>query len=320
MDGRRGLHRPVGDERGVALLLTLVVLVLLVALIVEFDYGTKVHLITAGNFRDETKAAYLAKSGITAARAVLKDDAINSKGYDAPSEFWAQPLPSYPVGDGFVSIEITDEAGKIDLNRLADPLNAVRDDTRMMLQRLFVILDLDPNLVEAIKDWVDLDDDSEFNGAEDNYYAGLTPPYTTPHGPMNTISELLLIRGVTPQIYTKIRPYVTTVSVKTPQGNGMININTADLPVLQALDEDISPDFARRIRDGGPYEKLADFFSVTDTVRVCNIASVCRRQIGVASSYFSVKASAKVNDTEKIATALIWRQGKKMTLLSWDIH
>ncbi|MBI3812413.1 MAG: hypothetical protein HY283_09460, partial [Nitrospirae bacterium] len=44
------IGEPLNNEQGIALLLALVVLVLLTAVIVEFDYGAKVNLITAGNF------------------------------------------------------------------------------------------------------------------------------------------------------------------------------------------------------------------------------------------------------------------------------
>ena len=74
------MKTPLHNQRGIALLLTLVILVLLVVLIVEFDYGTKINLITAGNFRDDVRATYLAKSGVAAAQAVLKDDAKNHEG------------------------------------------------------------------------------------------------------------------------------------------------------------------------------------------------------------------------------------------------
>lgn len=313
----------LNNERGIALLLTLVVLVLLVVVILEFDYGTKINLITAGNFRDDVRATYLAKSGVTAARAILKDDAEEEGTYDALTEFWAQPILSYPVGDGSVSIQVTDEAGKIDINRLGENKSppGSGDDTRTILVRLFTLLEVDPALVDPIQDWVDPDDDQDsFNGAEDSYYQRLDPPYHCKNAPMDTLSELLLVRGISPEIYQRISPYLTTVSVKTSSGNGLINLNTADLPVLQALDQDIDLEFAKRIRDGRPYEKTLEFYDVTKGTSVAPLNSVLRRQIGVKSNYFTVRSRAAVNETEKIITAMIQRDGKKMRLLSWHIY
>ena len=66
------------DQSGIALLVALIVVVLMVTLVVEFDYGTRASLNTAATFRDGVQAMYLAKSGVAAARAVLVDDATTS--------------------------------------------------------------------------------------------------------------------------------------------------------------------------------------------------------------------------------------------------
>ena len=311
---------PLNNQRGIALLLTLVILVLLVTVIVEFDYGTKINLMTAGNFRDGVRATYLAKSGVAAARAALKDDAIKQGLSDDLTEFWAQPLAAFPVGEGFVSIQVTDEAGKINLNKLGDTRSTVQDDTRRTLRRLFILLELDPELVSAIQDWVDSDDTQQDQaGAEAPYYQRLDPAYQCKNAPMDTLSELLLVRGITPEIYRTLRPFLTTVSVDGSNGNGLININTAELQVLQALDEDISKDFARRIRDGRPYERLADFYTVTNAAGVGGMNKPMARQIGVASRYFTVVSRGQMVETEKIIKAMIERKGNKTILLSWEI-
>jgi len=305
---------PLGDQRGIALLLTLVVLVLLTAVIVEFDYGAKVNLITAGNFRDDIQATYLAKSGVAAARAVLKDDAIHSRQSDDLTEFWARPFPPYPVGEGFVSVEITDEAGKINVNRLGDKTPQARDDVEKMLKRLLLVLEIEPELVnpivEAMKNWVD--PDISHDCYEDAYYQRQDPPYRCKKGPMDSLSELLLVKGMTPEIYRKIRPYLTTVSM---QANP-ININTADLPVLQALSgdtSDINRELAMHIQDQRPYSAPSDFFKAAG---VCSTGTVCSRQINVKSNYFTVKSHGIMHETEKVVTALIERDANK--IISWQ--
>jgi general secretion pathway protein K len=314
------IGKPFGNERGIALLLTLVILVLLTAIIVEFDYGAKVNLITAGNFRDEVRAIYLAKSGVAAARAALKDDAIHHGPSDDLTELWAQPIPAYPVGDGSVSIEITDESGKIDVNRLGSKQSAEITATTDMLKRLLRVLEVDPGMidpiVQSIKNWVD--PDSTHDCPEEFYYEQQNPPYHCKKGPMDTLSELLLVRGITPEIYNKIRPYVTTVSSLSHP----INVNTAALPVLEALDDNINADTAACIQDRRPYENssLSDFFGCATAVAACNTGSPCRNEIGVQSSYFSVKSRGDMYDTEKIITALILRQGTKTNLISWQIE
>lgn len=317
---RNLFSRPFRNERGIALLLTLVVLALLTAVIVEFDYGAKVNLITAGNFRDEVRAIYLAKSGVAAARAALKDDALHHGSYDALTEFWAQPIPAFPVGEGSVSIQVTDESGKIDLNRLGDKRTLERDATGNMLKRLLGVLEVDPGLIEpiyqAIKNWVD--PDPTHDCPEDYYYQQQDPPYHCKKGPMVTLSELLSVKGITPEIYKKIRPYVTIVSSQSHP----INVNTAGLPVLEALDDNIDADTATCIQDRRPYENtsMSDFFGCATAVTACSVASPCRTQIGVQSSYFSVVSRGSMYDTEKVINALIQRQGIKTHLIYWQME
>ncbi len=309
---------PLSDERGIALLLTLVVLVLLTAVIVEFDYGAKVNLMTAGNFRDEIQAGYLAKAGVTAARAVLKDDAKQpaTQKYDALTELWAQPMPPYPVGEGLVSIEIKDEAGKIDVNRLGDKSSSQAKDTADMLKRLLRVLEIEPGqivpIVDAIKNWVD--PEHLHDCAEDVYYQRLDPPYRCKKAPMDTLSELLLVKGVTPEIYRKIHPYLTTVSASA----NPINVNTASAPVLQALDNNISTDTAQCIQDQRPYDSVNSFYGCALASAACQPGSPCRTQIGVTSSYFTVKAHGIIHETEKVVTAMVKRDRTKVSLISWQ--
>ena len=134
---------------------------------------------------------------------------------------------------------------------------------------------------------------------------------------MDTLSELLLVRGITPEIYNKIRPYLTTVS---EPNRPPINVNTTGQPVLEALDDNIDADTAACIQDRRPYSSLSDFYGCATAVAACTVSSACRRQIGVQSSYFVVKSRGDMYDTEKIVTALIHRQGAITSLVSWQIE
>lgn len=56
------------------------------------------------------------------------------------------------------------------------------------------------DIADAILDYIDEDDESREFGAEVDYYSGLDPPYAPKNGPLETVEELLLVRGVTPQL------------------------------------------------------------------------------------------------------------------------
>jgi general secretion pathway protein K len=110
---------------------------------------------------------------------------------DPAFRFNGEPLTlNYPHPDT-VEVRIYDHAGKINL----------RDLTESRLQLLLENRFDDPDvrqiaeLVAAWGDWLDADDGARVNGAEDTYYLELDPPYRPRQGPLETVEELLLIRG-----------------------------------------------------------------------------------------------------------------------------
>lgn len=56
------------------------------------------------------------------------------------------------------------------------------------------------DVADAILDWIDEGDDPREYGAESDYYASLNPPYACKNRPLETVEELLLVRGVTPEL------------------------------------------------------------------------------------------------------------------------
>ena len=96
---------------------------------------------------------------------------------------------------------------------------------------LLQALQLPEEIAPAILDWLDTDSETRFpNGAEDEYYTRLEPPYRAANGPFADVSELRLVRGITPEIYEKLAPYVTVLDNAVP-----LNVNTAPAEVLMSL-------------------------------------------------------------------------------------
>ena len=74
---------------------------------------------------------------------------------------------------------------------------------------LVTILGLDPAIVPPIMDWLDPDSIELPGGAESDYYLGLKPPYAPRNGPMPTLGDLRLIKGIDDATFAKLRNYVT---------------------------------------------------------------------------------------------------------------
>ena len=73
------------------------------------------------------------------------------------------------------------------------------------MRRVFSNLGVDASvvdiLVDSIMDWRDPDELHRTNGAESDYYGSLSPPYSAKNGPLDSVEDLLWIRGMTPALY-----------------------------------------------------------------------------------------------------------------------
>lgn len=255
------------DSRGVVLLLVLSIVALFTVMVVNFGADEGLDIELAYNFRDSVQAQDIARSGVEAAISMLKKDDAS---YDSEDEDWggfpeyALAASQYLKGPAFTGA-ITDESGKFDLNSLV--LGEKKDQEFRLAQfkRLFEVLEIDisqgelDELAEAVKDWVDEDDDT-VSGAENDYYQTLDDPYECKNGPMDSPEEILLVKGMKPDYYygkenTKgIKDYVT-VGTK-----GKINVNTASDVVLMSLSNTIGEDVVETIKAKRPFkEKSAQF-------------------------------------------------------------
>src|SRR5207342_1622287 len=91
---------------------------------------------------------------------------------------------------------VIDEGAKINLNVLMqlDPSGA------RLLAALLLLPNMTPEIANSIVDWLDSDSTPRDGGAEDDYYSSLAQPYHCKNGPLESIEELLLVKGVTPQL------------------------------------------------------------------------------------------------------------------------
>jgi len=180
--GKRG-------EDGVVLILAVFAVVLLTVLAVGIAAAVRVELRASRASLDRTQALFLAEAGKNQARAILLyDDA----GVDTLIDEWGpdaeEPLDlPHQIGDGFYRVRVYDACGRININE-ADYDTLVR-------------LTGDPAAAASILDWRDEGEGVTPDGAEKEYYAGLPWPYVPRDGPFQTPGELLLVRGVTPEMY-----------------------------------------------------------------------------------------------------------------------
>ena len=313
------------NQNGMALLLVLVIITLLTSLLMELSYSTLVDQRLTETFRDSTKAYYLAKGGIAAGRMLLKAD---KNDYDSTDELWHTGIINYPVGQGAVSVAITDLDGKLAINELVNgnnPQTVVVD----RFYRLFSSLEIehlaDPaELVAALIDWLDSGSqnyqliqtdglDIPVSGAENDYYQGLANGYSCKNGPLESMDELLLVKGFSQEVVNIVAPYLTV------NGSNKININTASDKVLLSLSSQLDEQAIEAIlehRQDGPIEKITELESLLADEAYSIVKSLANQELlGTESRYYRIDSEAMVNDGRQRLVAEVDKKNNQLLFI-----
>ena len=326
------------NNRGMALLLTILVISLITVITLRFNMSMRSSLTSASNLQDAIALDNMAKSAFNTARAVLSDDASKSS-FDTLHEDWANlaaaaPYFSYFFNRGQGGLEIKDHSGRIQINSLlkrqGDSWVVNEEQKKIWLNLLSAEeygLSEDDSLaiVEAIIDWLDEDDEpSGFGGAESSYYQVLEKPYEPRNGPMEFIEELLLVKGVTKELYFGTEEFPGLADLVTPYGrDGKININTADPFVLRALSEQIDPDMVdgllayrdnedNDLSDPGWYKSAAGF---------PGDITIPPDLLTTSSTFFEIDVDVTLENTRRKARGMVVRdQVGRMDLLCWKME
>lgn len=301
------------NESGFALILTLVVTALMVAVVVEMIHQVYVDTTLSRGFRDGQQASILAESGATGGAKLLQMSLSNQK-YTSLSDRWATPLK---IDDeaGSLEISISEESGKININGLVQGNGENEPFTLSALKRLGTRLKLEEDVWGAVADWLDSNDLPQSGGAESPYYLTLKPPYTARNGILMTLTELSLVKGVTPEVFGGLRPYLTIFSdSQTPT----VNINTAPKEVLAALDDRIDDRMAERIMEE---RRVLPFKSIGEFSRVPELNKISNEHPGkftVQGHLFRITSVARVKDSGRTVEAVVRLTGGTPHVLSWQ--
>ena len=295
---------------------------------------------TTSSFTGSGAAAWTARAGGWRWRATSRSAPDSSIGPAAPATARkptarspANHWTDFPIGEGTVSLSFTELESKININTADSPL----------LQQVLTAQGADANSIstvsDSILDWIDPDDATRPAGAESDYYLGLTPSYYAKNAPMDSLDELLLVKGVTHNMYCGISSDDSQTpfpehklgfghaigkepdyafglrDVFTPFSSGKINLLTADDKVLQLI-PGVDTGAAQAIetaRDSDPpirnVGQLLAAAGVNDP-RVQNYASA-------RGDTYEVHATATIGQLSHEYTAVVYRSGANVTVVSF---
>jgi len=231
-------------KRASVLISTLWVLSFLSVFAINLAFTTRNQLYYARHLQNRIKAYYLAMAGVERATSELIRDTEEET--DKVNESWVYNQDLFkemPFGEGSITVSyqlhtqsedgkdtkltlygVMDESSKININSASTEL------LETLLERIGeVTVDESKDIAGAIQDWRDVDVIVSLGGAENEYYQGLDIPYECKNGKFQVLEELLLVKGMTPEIFLKIKDIITVY------GAGKVNINTTGYNTLYAL-------------------------------------------------------------------------------------
>ena len=272
------------NESGMALVITLMITAMLVVVIAEIAYGVHLHQSMSAIFTDSQDAGLLAEGGVDLAGAAIKD--MTEDTYTKIDEDATQAIP---VGENLLSLRARDEQGRVSVKAIIFEGNGEINEKRFAFyERLLKVLDLDPVLADAAADWIDPDS-----------------------SPLDSVGELALVKGYSPEVMAKLRPFITAFS------DGLININNAPKEVLMALSEDITGDMADAVID---YRKETPFEGILKIGNVegfsPGVVDSIRDLITVKSDIFRIFSKGSSGEAMREVEAVV-RLGEKNKRLFW---
>ncbi|MDA8433532.1 MAG: type II secretion system minor pseudopilin GspK [Nitrospiraceae bacterium] len=287
----RSYASPLLNEGGIALVLTLMIVALITAMVVEFAYGVYVNTTALHNWQTSQGLSVEARSATKLAAKL-----ISERGRDFYTGDVFEISQKVPFGDldSTITLRIEDENGKFNLNQLAGiSLNPDQDPNKMFV-RLVRALGLKDEVADRISDWIDSDHEPRVGDSENG----------AKNAALDSIDELLLIPGIDMQTYQKLLPYVT---IYTDKSAFQININSADVPVLMSLSDSIDRDLAERIvryRTGEPFRRVQDIKNVLGVSDQLPIALQ-----GLATTQgtaFHVIAAAEAGGVKRVVESVLY--------------
>lgn len=291
-EGKRG-------ERGFVIVVVLLITAILVAVVVEFAYSVYLATARAGNFMHGQKASLLAGRGMEFAGAAIEDLLKQNPNLTIEKD----GLVFFETeGDMTITIRVVDELGKLSLRTVYEQNGVRNDKIHDEYSRLLKNLDIEdgPALVGALADWIDSDDEPRLYGAEAaDYRAAYNKPYTPGNAYIESVDDLLMIKGYDPEIFGLISPLVSAYN-----NSGLVNINTATEEALMALSDDMTEGLARKIQ-GARAE--TPFRNTSDLMKVSGFEVIgfdLQDKITVTSDTFRIYSKVTSGEIERQAEAV----------------
>ena len=331
-------------SQGVILIITLWIMAILILFVFGLGFRMSLEARLTDYNATEIKNLYRAKAALNMLKAVIGED--GTEAYDYLGDNWSyneELFKDIEVGKNGGTFTVSyvrtegpaekvfygamDEESKININTIAAKADGDAN-ARNVLMNLFLEADNAEEIVDSILDWVDEDNNPRAEGAETSYYGTFSDfDYECKNAPLESIEELLLIKGMTLAMYLTVKDKITVF------GEGKVNLNTAGSLVMESLGlhESLIDEIIEEITGGEEEPSEYSYFDSINEVKglllglgltpdeISRMSEILDNLTGVKSNHFRAHITAKSKDGKiiKEAEAVVSRSGEKSEILFW---
>ncbi|MFA6563953.1 MAG: general secretion pathway protein GspK [Verrucomicrobiia bacterium] len=351
------LQQQAGRRHGAILIVVLWVVLLLSLMVSTFAFTMHIETRLTSYHNRELRAKAMAMAGIEFEKALLaakvnKAGQVNSSDgsvrqfSSTAADYYMEPWRNNPdlidraitgnAEDGTFTVQVVDEQSRLNANVITP------EQWKTLLRLSGADTETSNMIVDSIGDWIDKDSASKLNGAEDDYYMALSSdqggPYHCKNASLDRIEELLLIRGMTPDIfyghqgqsateatYTGLAQFLTTLPfIK-------INVNTASSQALQCVPGVTAQLAEQLIRyrqgddgidgtdDDKPLQDAGAIANVWSGTMSRNEMRALANYLDVSSSFFTIYSTGAVGNVRRMIVATLFRNTDgSFSTISWN--
>ena len=339
------------NKRGMALLLVISLISILAMITLQFSRNMRQEYVLSTGLHNSTLLNEINRSGVAIGQQMLHLDQAEND-FDSLHDSWALLEDETFDGlfeSGTLKVTIDDESGKFPINALVirkrtekkkttpeenNKSQELENNARNILWRLlreepfFVEDGKAREIIDSLIDWIDSGDGNgeEEYGAEESYYRSLSPPYSCKNGPIDSIEELLLVKGISRELLYGTDETPPLAPLLTAMGDdGKININSAPLPLLDAIVLEMDKNSAeilinyRENRDNREQLRSPEWYQSVPSFPE-DIAAAIQKQglTTVTSTFFTITATAVLHEQRQTIAAIVERTDDDINVLRWD--
>ncbi len=309
------MRRREGDREGMALLTVLLLVAVMSVVAVAILDDVRFSVRRTANVEFQSQAQWYAAGAENLARGQIARLSAAGPSRTPLEPAWNGRSMTFPIDGGTLTATVADGQACFNLNSVAlgygedltaRPLGAAQ--FRALGRAVEVPDSRMRAIADALTDWLDADTTPLPLGAEDGAYAGLTNPYRTGGAMLAEVSELRAVRGVDPETYRRLRPYLCALPTTRLSPLNVNTLTPEQAPLLTMLTSGaIGPGPARAMIAARPRDGWADAaaFWAQPALAAVQVDPEARDQITVLTRFFDLRVDVELGGSRAVRTALL---------------